>query len=151
MIIFNLRVQFNGFHKITIIYKWKCKENNKGVGKIIHLISIFLRSSKFINNCTNYSFTINIWKYVWIVMNLVTDLVFFNMEFLFPLKHTCSLFQAELCAINKQWNDVLNTNVVRGYLVTLRLPFNLTPWLMKPGCSIPHSKGLSNNLYSESN
>ena len=27
----------------------------------------------------------------------------------------------------------------------------LTPWLMKPGGSMPHSHGLSNNPYSESN
>ena len=28
---------------------------------------------------------------------------------------------------------------------------NLTPWLMEPGGSMPHSQGLSNNSYPEPN
>ena len=37
------------------------------------------------------------------------------------------------------------------FLITAVIAFVLTPWLMKPGGSMPHSQGLSDKPYPEPN
>ena len=62
--------------------------------------------------------------------------------------HRCGGVMIRSCGILYTVNNVLQTHKAG---MTLNVEHSLTPWLMEPGGSMPHSQGLSNNSYTQPN
>ena len=78
------------------------------------------------------------------MFSLITLTVNFGLENQFTLyghcKHCLLLMKIKigLALTDKEWRGLCKE-------------YTLTPWLMEPGGSMPHSQGLSNNSYPEPN
>ena len=75
---------------------------------------------------------------------LMFDFYFFYLNFLFSISYF--LFSIFVTALS-----TFRTSFCLIYFNICPLNNKLTPWLMESGDPMPHSQGLSNNLYSELN